>query len=134
MLRCGDGELQLRVKRVSAHKSSPWLNTSKNAVFMRQHCHISCPPAEVQDVFFSLKTKLTRLECRGSPAAQLLFCPICTCQLINCASPRFPQRSLWSAYQHRGRGAGRQHEGGSTMTSSRCSTCKLHKGVNKINY
>lgn len=58
--------------------------------------------------FFFFKEKLTRRGCGGSPAAHLLFCSICTCQLINCASRRFAQRRIWSAYQHRACGVGRE--------------------------
>lgn len=89
---------------------------------------------------FLFKRKLSRRGRGGSPAARLLFCPIGTCQLINCASRRFAQRRICSAYQHRACGveavnkwqegqlwppAGEQHA--TTKTSSSISEEKKER-------
>lgn len=98
VLRCG---VRSRALQLPAPCSEifPVLPVAQHSQYFQQcSCPLSggntvmFPVAQQQCRMFKKKRKLTRQACRGSPAAQLLFCPICTCQLINCASRRFPQR------------------------------------------
>ena len=82
-------------------------------------------------IFLQKDSESHSVGCGGSAAAQLLFCPICTCQLINCASRRFlasfPQRRLGSAYQRRVSVLQVvNNEPGSTMTSGTQTAARVN--------